>query len=51
MTKIFAALHAMSAGRDRGSAAVDLGLVGALVTVTALAAATLFNGHLLGALE
>jgi hypothetical protein len=47
MTKIFAALHALSSDRDRGSAAVDLSLMGALVAVAGLAVATLFDGSLM----
>ena len=50
MPTILAALHAMSAGRDRGAATVDLSLMGALVAVATLAAVTLFDSHLLGVL-
>lgn len=51
MTKVFATLHAMAGGRDRGSAAIDLGLAGALLAVALLAVATLFGGHLFRVLE
>lgn len=52
MTKLFATLHALlSSDRERGAAAIDMGLAGALLVIVALAVATLFNGHLVRVLE